>query len=202
MTNIYNLTGQEDGLGHKITLLLNNNRYNLVMGYGKKSQKFKDPRKNGHPPKVKKNTTSKLKGNINKEVQQSVRPKNFNTAFKRYDDLLQQLIKARKKYFELFGRVGTKEKTDLKNKYYKTLDQLRTYEQSLPDWQVSQLNQKLDPCKEDLTYSEQNTSERLVPPQEHEDPHQMIAQKKRESFSDDSQESIGSMEDYNKFKGI
>lgn len=143
-----------------------------------------------------------------------------DAVFLRYEQLQQEHNNARKKYFEMFGTPDNNLKKKLENTFNKTLEALDKYELSLQPWQREQLLKKIELYKFDLTYSENHElikpealkekpcygfypglSEAL-PHAPFEDPHFLPNQINRASFKDDTEESVGSIEDYKKLKGL
>ena len=131
----------------------------------------------------------------------------LDSLIKRYGKFLELHLAARKKHHDLFYKADPQQKVKLEKNYYQTLDNLRKFEEALKpeDRELFHKNYKeLDP---DKTYSSNHSlpfqSEQPSPEEsiDVEDPHLLISQTK-ESFSQDTEESVGSIEDYKKLKGL
>ena len=135
------------------------------------------------------------------------RPKSLTPArvLQKYDNLLEQYVVARRKYFELYGRASGKQLDKVERNYQTSLKNLRNFEDKLEDWQREVLKKKINLYKEDREFS---TNHNLTPEGdtvsftgEFEDPHLLPTQKASE-WSKDTEESEGTMEDYEKYKSI
>ena len=114
---------------------------------------------------------------------------------KKYFHSLEQYWSARKKYFEFFHRARGKKLDKLKRNFYRSLEELRRLEKGL----------KRESNGEDLTYSCNH----------HLDPHPnqenfetgeseefyLLESQKINDYSNDTEESVGTMEDYLSYKG-
>ena len=135
------------------------------------------------------------------------RPKSLSPLriLQKYDNLLEQHIIARKKYFEIYGRSAGKQLEKVEANFEKTLRDLRNFETGLKDWQREVLVKKIDMYPQDNHYSEMNEIEPIAEKVnfsgEFEDPH-LLATQKSENWQEDTEESSGSMEDYYAYKGI
>jgi hypothetical protein len=157
----------------------------------------------------KNNTRSNAKrrnNNRRKNVSRNRRPKSLSPSrvLQKYDNLLEQHLIARKKYFEMHARVGGKQLEKIQNNLMRTLEELRRFESSSKEWQQEVLKQKINPYPEDNQYS----SEHELPPVDYvdfvgnyEDPHLLPTQKSQD-WSQDTEESQGTMDDYYNYKGI
>ncbi len=136
------------------------------------------------------------------------RPKSLTPSriLQKYDNLLEQYLIARRKFFELFGRANPKQLGKADQNYKMALEALRKFEANLKeDWQIEVLKQKINSNPEDRQF----TSEHNLEPKgdevsfvgEFEDPHLLDTQKSH-SWAEDSDETSGSMEDYYAYKGI
>lgn len=135
------------------------------------------------------------------------RPKSLTPSriLQKYENLMEQHIIARKKYFEVFGRITGKQFAKVENNFNRTLKAIVDYKNSLKDWQKEVLDKKLDFYPEDRQYS---TTHELEPVGDQvefegtfEDPHLLPTQKDHQ-WSNDTEESSGTMEDYKAYKGI
>lgn len=145
------------------------------------SQKARPNNKKRYPSKDKrfyrKNKNSSQKLSPSKEVQ-------------KYQNLFDQYLNARKKYFEKFSVVGIKQEIDLERKYNDHRNNLKKFEKNLSDEAKTTLGISEFTGNKDIEF-EENISIRS--------PHELKSQKESD-FSNDKEESSGSMEDYLKYK--
>ena len=132
-----------------------------------------------------------------------------NQVLVKYDNLLEQHLITRRKYYEYFNRVDERQLYKLEKNFFDSIEHLRRFEANLEPWQREALEKlKTERYKLDLTYSlnrgldpaEEPKVE--VSPEEIEDPHFKESQKEAfEMYKDDTEESEGTFEDYLKLKG-
>ena len=158
------------------------------------------------------NKTDSESGGSNKRRNQNNRnrrPKSLTPAriLQKYDNLLDQYIVARKKFFDLFGRNNQKQLPKVEKNYQNSLKSLREFEVKLEDWQREVLDKKINAYAEDREFSKNHD---LKPEGdivsftgEFEDPHLLATQKAAQEssqWSKDTEESQGTIEDYQKYK--
>ena len=112
---------------------------------------------------------------------------------KKYVLSLEQYWSARRKYFEFFHRAQGRRLDKLKRNFYRSLEELRRLEKEF----------KKDSKGEDLTYS---TNHNLDPHPKDEKPETgedfyVLRSQQEADFQKDTEESVGSMEDYLSYKG-
>ena len=133
------------------------------------------------------------------------RPPYLDRAFEKYVNLLDQHLIARRKYFELFYRADHLQKAKLERHFYQTLFDVRDFEAKCTDEVRDYLLKKTNGKSEDFIYSDNHQLEKIgkveVEGDRFEDPHLLQSQIKAD-FKDDTEESVGSMEDYLKYKGL
>ncbi|TNF00336.1 MAG: hypothetical protein EP326_06610 [Deltaproteobacteria bacterium] len=125
--------------------------------------------------------------------------------FRKYENLLEQHLVARKKYYEFFHRADPKQKVKLEGNFTRTIKELRDFELSLEGEEKTKFIEKYDSYTLDTTY----TSNRAMPIEgdrvetkgEFEDPHYLPSQAESD-FSQDTEESMGTMDDYLAYKGL
>jgi hypothetical protein len=126
----------------------------------------------------------------------------------KYDNLMEQHLISRRKYFEVYNRSFVKDLephslSRAEENFYKSLYELRQFERSLTDHQLAVLHSKTDNYPLDRDYTRTNNIEPKGEMPDFtfrfEDPHFLETQ--NESFRDDKQESVGTMDDYYKYKG-
>lgn len=133
-----------------------------------------------------------------------------NQVLVKYDNLLEQHMITRRKYYEYFNRADERQLLRLEKNFYDSIEHLRRFEEGLEAWQREALEtRKTERYKIDSTYSENRGLDPLaiqpieVSPEEIEDPHFKDTQKEAfEEYRDDREESVGSFEDYLKLKGL
>ena len=145
------------------------------------------------------------KRNNNRRRSRSNKPKlpPIEQAYKQYLNLLERHLQARKKYYELFHRADPRQLAKLERLFYKALDELRNFEDNLEPKVKEDFIKRVDGLKLDTTYSSNREIEPVGEDASHipgEEPHFLTTQE--EDFSNDNEESIGSMEDYYSYKGI
>ena len=122
----------------------------------------------------------------------------------KYENLMEQYIQTRNKLFHLFGREKKQKQMEkVKRNYDKALGDLRSYESKLNDWQKEVLDKKINAYPEDREYSKNNnlepTGDIVSFTGEFEDPH-LLPTQKSENWAADTEESTGTMEDYQRYK--
>ncbi len=133
-----------------------------------------------------------------------------NQILVKYDNLLEQHLITRRKYFEYFNRVDYRQLKKLEYSFYDSVEHLRRFEFSLEPWQREVLEKrKTERYKLDLTYSNnrgwnpEEIAKADFAPDENEDPHFKDTQKEAyQEYRDDVEESSGTYEDYLKLKGL
>lgn len=134
------------------------------------------------------------------------RPKGLSPGrlLQKYDNLLEQHLVARRKYFEMHARSSGKQLEKLVQNVERTLSELRKFESGAENWQKEILDNKINPYPEDNQYSKEHELAEVeyVPfDGDYEDPHLLVSQKNL-NWAEDTEESSGSMEDYYNYKGI
>ena len=132
-----------------------------------------------------------------------------NQVLVKYDNLLEQHLITRKKYYEYFNRVDDRQLYKLEKNFYDSIEHLRRFEETLEPWQREALEKrKTERYKLDLTYSNnrgwnpEEIAKAEFQPDENEDPHFKDSQKEAfQEYREDTEESVGTFEDYLKLKG-
>lgn len=137
------------------------------------------------------------------------RPLTTNQVLVKYDNLLEQHLITRRKYYEFFNRVDERQLYKLEKNFFDSIEHLRRFEASLEPWQREALEKrKTERYRLDHTYSGNHELDPQggkieVSPEEIEDPHFKDSQKEAfEEYKDDTEESSGTFEDYLKLKGL
>ncbi len=133
-----------------------------------------------------------------------------NQVLVKYDNLLDQHLITRRKYYEYFNRVDERQLYRLEKNFFDSIEHLRRFEAGLEPWQREALEKrKTERYKLDLTYSNNRGVDPAemtkveVSQEEIEDPHFKDSQKEAsEEYREDTEESEGTFEDYLKLKGL
>lgn len=133
-----------------------------------------------------------------------------NQVLVKYDNLLEQHLITRRKYYEYFNRVDERQLIKLEKNFFDSIEHLRRFEANLEPWQREALEKrKTERYKLDLTYSKNRDWDPEViakegfAPDENEDPHFKDSQREAfEEYKEDTEESEGTYEDYLKLKGL
>jgi len=194
-----------------------NNSGGPVQGAGgQRRRRFKGPRRGGNDRQEQIGHNRSSAENRNRSFHSHGRLKSrggrvltTNQVLVKYDNLLEQHLMTRKKYFEYFNRVDERQLYKLEKNFFDSIEHLRRFEASLEPWQREALEKrKTERYKLDLTYSNnrglnpQEAAQLEVLPDEIEDPHFKESQKEAfVEYQDDTEESVGTFEDYLKLKG-
>ena len=133
-----------------------------------------------------------------------------NQVLVKYDNLLEQHMITRRKYYEYFNRADERQLYRLEKNFFDSIEHLRRFEAGLETWQRDALeSRKTERYRIDSTYSENRGLDPRavqpveVTPEEIEDPHFKDTQKEAfAEYRNDREESVGSFEDYLKLKGL
>ena len=83
---------------------------------------------------------------------------------------------------------------------------MRDFEESLTEWQQLKFKEHKSLYKEELTYENAHgvdgNHEEIPQDGQFEDPHMTAEQAQPQNFASDEEESVGTMEDYNRLKGV
>ncbi len=132
-----------------------------------------------------------------------------NQVLVKYDNLLEQHLITRRKYYEYFNRVDDRQLYKLEKNFFDSIEHLRRFEAGLEPWQREALEKrKTERYRLDLTYSDnrgwnpEEIAQAGFEPDENEDPHFKESQKEAfQEYKEDDEESVGTFEDYLKLKG-
>lgn len=123
----------------------------------------------------------------------------------KYLTLMEHHLTARKKYFALFDRADPQQKAKLERNFTGSMAKVREFEEALSDEDLAKFKAKVDGLKFDSTYSDNHEiafeAEPVPFDGEPAEPHYLETQK-NSNFSDDTEESVGSLEDYLAYKGV
>jgi hypothetical protein len=126
-----------------------------------------------------------------------------------YDKLLDQHIDARKKYYEFYYRADRNRLLKLEEQFYISVQRLKKFERELRPWQLEQLKKhRTEIYPPDNTFSQHHKEEPLDAQNNDSKVqlplgvnfHLTSIQHSRLSYKEDTEQSMGSMEDYIKYK--
>lgn len=137
---------------------------------------------------------------------QGARTSQLERLINKYENLRIQHLEARRKYFDLFERADPQQKDKLERVFTNTALKMKEFEDSLRDEDKLLFDQHYNGLKEDRIYSENHQLDPVGAPlvdasQSNEDPHFLISQKNA-NYSSDTEESVGTYEDYMSYKGL
>ena len=182
---------------------------------GQQRRRHRPHRRGGRPQNE--NRSGNPSENRNRDFQQSNRYRRSggrvlttNQVLMKYDNLLENHLMNRRKYYEYFNRVDDRQLKKLEKNFFDSIEHLRRFEKNLEPWQREALEKrKTERYRLDLTYSnnrEIDPASLAIPEineSEIEDPHFTDDQKEAfEAYKDDTEESEGTFEDYLKLKGL
>ncbi len=128
-----------------------------------------------------------------------------DSIYNKYLTMMEQHLAARKKYFALFDRADPQQQAKLERNFTNTMNKVREFEASLEGEDREKFLVRVNGLTFDSTYSQNHEisfdGEEVpsdLPPAE---PHFLETQK-ASNFGDDTEESVGSMEDYLAYKGL
>lgn len=164
------------------------------------------PNNNPKPNSKSASNPNKTNQSNKKKFSKNRRPKTLTPSriIQKYDNLMEQYIIARNKFFNIFGRNSTKQLSKVEKNYHTSLHNLRKFELELKeDWQRDVLNNKVNGLPEDRQYSTEHglepKGEQVSHVGEFEDPH-LLPTQKATNWAEDTEESEGTMEDYKRYK--
>lgn len=151
-------------------------------------------------------THNNKKKNFFKRKTTTVKQSGIDYITTKYLNLLDQHIQARRKYFENFDRVNGATLDKLEQNFIESQKLFLTFKEKLNDEDRKNFEARYESIKPDTIYSSNHdlNDESYKVPEEQlviEDPHLLESQKKS-NFSDDTEESMGSIEDYKSYKNI
>jgi hypothetical protein len=129
----------------------------------------------------------------------------FERIYEKYLNLLDQHIIARRKYHDLFYRADYNQKNKLEKNFYNTLNDIRDFESKLAPDVRAMFEKRNNGLQYDRTYTsnheigiEGDPVPNDLPPAE---PHFLQSQIAAD-YSEDKEESVGTADDYLKYKNI
>lgn len=123
--------------------------------------------------------------------------------YEKYLNLLDQHLIARRKYHDLFYRAEGAQKAKLERNFYHSLNELTDFKEKLAPSARELFEKRNNGLNLDLTYTtnhELPSQAQIVSAEgEWEDPHYLQSQKIAD-YSNDTEESAGTMDDYLNYK--
>jgi hypothetical protein len=173
----------------------NKNRANSATD---KSSDNKDPNSNNRSKKKRPN-------NNNNRPKRRYKLSKDESIYIKYLTLMEHHLTARKKYFALFDRADPNQKAKLERNFTGSMAKVREFETALSVEDLERFKSKVNGLKFDSTYSDNHEIAFDAEPVSFEldpaEPHYLETQKSS-NFSDDTEESSGSLEDYQAYKGV
>ena len=128
---------------------------------------------------------------------------NLDPVFKKFTNLMDEMIAARKKYFESFYKADDKRKIKLESIYVEKVKVFNQFQDTLKDHEKEKLLNFFPQLRTDTTYSENHglLDHKMAITAEIVDPH-LLETQKQSNFKEDTEESEGTLEDYKAYKGI
>jgi hypothetical protein len=130
---------------------------------------------------------------------------NIERIYEKYLNLLDQHLVARRKYHDLFYRADPAQKGKLEKNFYHTLNDIRDFENKMAPSVRELFEKRNNGLKPDNIYTSNHelplVGENPPPANEWSDPHFLQTQKNAD-FALDKEESVGSAEDYLKYKNL
>ena len=130
---------------------------------------------------------------------------NIERIYEKYLNLLDQHLIARKKYHDMFYRADPAQKNKLERNFYNTLNDIRDFESKLAPEAKTLFETRNNGLKADNIYTTNHeiapVGENPPPAEEWADPHFLQSQKVAD-FNDDKEESVGTADDYLRYKNL
>ncbi len=150
-----------------------------------------------------KTSRSKHSNNRSRNEQSKPEPLRAGNIFNAYFVQLKNYLKARNKFHSKFREKVDRRSKRYKDDYERSLGKLRKFQKDLKHWQIDELNQHINILPADTQYSTENPGAEILDIKPEKVPffshHETEVQKSREAFSD-TEETTGTMEDYEKYK--
>lgn len=130
---------------------------------------------------------------------------NIERIYEKYLNLLDQHLIARRKYHDLFYRADPGQKNKLERNFYNTLNDIRDFESKLAPSARELFEKRNNGLSLDNVYTSNHeipaVGDNPPPESEWSDPHFLHTQKIAD-FAQDKEESVGSIDDYLKYKNL
>lgn len=186
---------------------------NPKQGQAKQGQRKKTGNKSRNPNantgnKSAKKTGAKRPNNRrpnNRKRKPTVKLTGIDMITTKYNNLMEQYLVARRKYHDLFFRADPNQKAKLERVYNNATQKFIGFKDSLRPEDRELFENHYNGLKLDLDYSSVNeinpVAEAVPFDTEPEEPHQLVSQVESD-YSEDVEESVGSLDDYKAYKGL
>lgn len=179
------------------------NKSSKSKGKYRSKNKGKPYNKKAKGPGQSKNNNNNRKRKFHNRKGPKLNPEELITL--KYNNLLEQHLLARKKYFALYHRADPNQKAKLERIYNNTIAKLREFEASLTGDKKELFEKHFHSLKPDEIYSTNHdlpkVAEHISHQGDFDDPHFLELQKEA-NFKEDTEESSGSIDDYKAYKGL
>ncbi|MCB9090996.1 MAG: hypothetical protein H6621_11870 [Halobacteriovoraceae bacterium] len=126
-----------------------------------------------------------------------------------YLDFMSRYLNARKEYYGSYNVANERKRRHLYNQYIQCLQQLRNYETKLHSEKLETLQAHVDGFPNDTKFSSHHPQDEIGNPADIENEQlrplqyfELLSQKERPQYEEDTEESSGSIDDYYAYKGI
>ena len=130
---------------------------------------------------------------------------NIERIYEKYLNLLDQHLIARRKYHDLFYRADPAQKNKLERNFYNTLNDIRDFESKLAPEARELFEKRNNGLNPDRIYTTNHAiaveGENPPPESEWNDPHLLKSQQVA-NYQEDTEESVGTADDYLKYKNL
>ncbi len=170
--------------------------------------KPKNPNAASNPNNQGQGNTNKKRPFNNRRKQNPVKLSGLDFVTTKYLNLLEQHLQARRKYFENFDKAQGAALDKLEYNFIESQKVFLAFKERLSPEDLEAFEKHFNANKPDFTYSTNHEIDPLNAPVEVtddqiQDPHLLESQKKAfEDYNEDTEESMGSIDDYKKYKGI
>ena len=159
----------------------------------------------GQKPSNKSRRGGRNRRNRSQNSNQGPRLHGIDLIRSKYLSLVEQHVEARRKYYDLFFRADPNQLRKLEKEFTDSQARVLAYEESLRPEDRDQLIKDYGGKPEDHVYTQnhQLPAHQIEVPVtgDFEDPHVLESQKQA-NFKNDTEESVGTIEDYKKLKGL
>lgn len=125
--------------------------------------------------------------------------------YEKYLNLLDQHLIARRKYHDLFFRADPNQKAKLERNFYNTINDVREFENKMTPEVRASFEKRNNGLAPDRIYTTNHElpieGDKVSEDMEIIDPH-LLQTQINSDYKNDSEESMGSIEDYLKYKGL
>jgi hypothetical protein len=183
----------------------NNKRYNAKSNNSDNNKNAGSNNPNNNSGNKKSNNSKRRRNYSRNRNKTNNRLTGIDYISTKYLNLLEQHIQARKKYYENFDRVNSKTRTKLEKNFVESQKAFLDFKKRLKPEELELYEKRYESLKVDTNYSDTHqltAAEKVgVSTDDIVDPHLLRTQIEA-SYKEDTEESVGSYEDYKKYKNI